>query len=40
VALFLPRVADDDNQCRSKYGDTVWQSYCHHVPHKLIPRIF
>jgi hypothetical protein len=40
VALFLPRVADDDNQCRSKYGEVVWQSYCHHVPHKLIPKLF
>jgi len=40
VALFLPRIADDDDQCRTKYGETVWKAYCHHVPHKLIPGIY
>jgi protein-S-isoprenylcysteine O-methyltransferase Ste14 len=40
VALFLPRIADDDNQCRSKYGEAVWQLYCQRVPSKLIPKIY
>jgi delta14-sterol reductase len=40
VALFLPRIADDDRQCKSKYGNVVWQKYCHHVPHQLIPKLF
>ena len=40
VALFLPRIADDDDQCRIKYGAVVWNKYCQHVPHKLIPGIY
>ncbi len=40
VALFLPRIADDDNQCKSKYGEVVWKTYCHKVPQKLIPKIY
>jgi steroid 5-alpha reductase family enzyme len=40
VALFLPRIADDDNQCRAKYGEVVWQRYCQHVPYKLIPKLY
>jgi protein-S-isoprenylcysteine O-methyltransferase Ste14 len=40
VALFLPRIADDDSQCRSKYGEVVWKSYCHQVPYKLVPKIY
>ena len=40
VVLFLPRISDDDSQCRSKYGDVVWRSYCQHVPCKLIPKVY
>jgi protein-S-isoprenylcysteine O-methyltransferase Ste14 len=40
VALFLPRIADDDEQCRSKYGEVVWRAYCERVPCKLVPGVY
>ena len=40
VALFLPRIADDDEQCRRKYGEVVWRAYCERVPCKLVPAVY
>jgi protein-S-isoprenylcysteine O-methyltransferase Ste14 len=39
VGLLLPRQADDDRRCKTKYGP-LWDEYCRRVPARIIPGIY
>ena len=39
VWLLLDRSGRDDKRCRDKYT-TYWETYCKHVPYKIVPYVY
>ena len=40
VLLFVPRAQDDDEVCRKKYGDKLWDAYTKRVPSRIVPGVW